>query len=92
MAAQKSENAEAGGGQIEHWNGVTSGPPDSNNVRGTGSSEAGSASVTMSWTLLTGGQSRQWAIGAVPLKSPLPYAVESIGVYKGVRRAIEVNL
>lgn len=54
----------ANAGQTERWD-LFSGTGDLNNVRGGGSTEAGAASVTMSWTL---GASKVWAIGAVAIK------------------------
>jgi VCBS repeat-containing protein len=50
-------------GQTEHWD-LNAG----RHTNGAGSSEAGAASVTMSWTLSA---SDRWAIGAVSIK-PLP--------------------
>jgi len=59
-------SATVGAGQTEQWNlatGVAGG-----NVIGAGSTEPGASSVVMSWTL---GVSKQWSIGALPLKGEL---------------------
>jgi len=52
-----------GAGQTARWNTGTG--TAGGNVRGAGSTKAGAASVTMSWTLAA---SKPWALGAVPLK------------------------
>ncbi|MEE9597348.1 MAG: choice-of-anchor Q domain-containing protein, partial [Acidiferrobacterales bacterium] len=52
----------AGAGQTELWNLIE---PTSPAEYGAGSTKAGAASVTMSWTL---GSSDHWAIGAVPIR------------------------
>ncbi|MBN1567004.1 MAG: DUF2341 domain-containing protein [Acidobacteria bacterium] len=59
--------ATAGAGQTQQWTQVTTNGTASNNARGYSSTEAGAASVTMSWTLSSG---TKWAISAVPV---IPY-------------------
>jgi uncharacterized repeat protein (TIGR01451 family) len=59
-----ANNLTANAGQTERWD-LFSCTGDLNNVRGGGSTRAGAASVTMSWTL---GASKVWAIGAVAIK------------------------
>lgn len=65
--ATSSYTATAGAGQTQQWAEVTTNGTASNNVRGYSSTEAGAASVTMSWTISTG---TKWAISAVPV---IPY-------------------
>ena len=60
MLRNTVQTATVGASQSEHWNAA-----QGTDVRGAGSSEAGAASVTMSWTL---GGSCNWAMIAVPLK------------------------
>lgn len=60
-----------GGGQTERWSGNT-GTGDGNEF-GSGSTELGASSVTMSWTLTN---ANKWAIGAVSVK---PAAAPSTG-------------
>jgi trimeric autotransporter adhesin len=56
--------ATEGGGQTTKWSFVTG--AGSGNPRGVGSTEAGAASVTMSWTL---GASVQWVVGGTSIKA-----------------------
>ena len=55
-----------GGGQTSRWNAGTG--TGTNDERGAGSTEAGAATVTSSWTL---GASQAWSIGAITLR-PAP--------------------
>jgi hypothetical protein len=66
VAVNLSTGITVGAGQTQRWNGGTSAA--ATNVRGGGSTEAGAATVDMSWAL---GSPRTWAIGAVPLM-PVP--------------------
>jgi len=63
VVSADATSVSVGGGQSEHWNAN----PDK--IGGGGSSEAGAASVTMSWAVSGGAD---WAIGAVPLKPANP--------------------
>ena len=65
LMARDQPTATAGAGQTARWNRTNGG---SGRVRGAGSTEAGAASVTMSWTL---GSSVQWQIGGVSIKPAL---------------------
>ena len=59
VAFERNATLTAGAGQTQRWN------INSNDFLGAGSTEAGAASVTMSWAY---GDSREWAIGAVGVK------------------------
>ncbi len=65
MGAQGTSTATVGPGQTQRWNTVTTGNSANSNVRGTGSTEPGASTVSMSWTL---GAAQYWAIGAVPIR------------------------
>ncbi|HKB08602.1 MAG TPA: DUF11 domain-containing protein, partial [Candidatus Polarisedimenticolia bacterium] len=62
----------AGASQTERWNNFTGG--NASNARGAGSTQAGAASVTMSWTM---GAPKAYSIGAISLK-PVPPPVLNI--------------
>jgi hypothetical protein len=63
VACKDCGSLTVGAGQTQRWNLVQGTGGDS--VYGAGSTEAGDTNVTMSWTL---GASKDWAIGAVPIK------------------------
>ncbi len=69
IAADDGRTATVGSGQTQRWNARTESGEDG--VRGASSTEAGAASVTMSWSLNV---SDAWAICAVPIK-PAPTTV-----------------
>src|SRR5713226_4205029 len=56
-------SATVGAGQTQRWN-IRTGPAGGNAI-GAGSTKPGATSVSMKWTL---GASKQWGMGAVPLK------------------------
>ncbi len=62
----------AAAGQTERWNNLTGANPS--NARGAGSTKAGAASVTMTWTM---GSGKSFSIGAISLK-PVPPAILNI--------------
>jgi hypothetical protein len=63
VAVQRSLTLTVGSGQTERWN-ATSGP-GAQQITGGGSTEAGAASVTMSWSISA---VESWAISAVSIK------------------------
>src|SRR5207237_5533119 len=73
LAVSGDVTATVGSGQTSHWNGVAG-----TGVRGAGSDEPGSGTVTMSWDL---GASAKWVLigvalngGATPSDTPAPTA------------------
>lgn len=60
-------DAAVGAGQTSRWAQASTNPSQTN-VRGGSSTEAGAATVTMSWTLSSIAGTAVWAIGGVPLK------------------------
>lgn len=56
-----STTATAGAGQTERWNALTGSP----GVKGSGSTEAGAATTTMSWSTITGGSNAAIVAAAV---------------------------
>ncbi len=63
MAMKDGTAVTVGSGQTQRWSAA-----DANNkIRGSASTEGGASSVTMSWAE-NGGNSKEWAIGAVSIK------------------------
>lgn len=85
-----SDSVTPGTGQTQRWltQSGTSGP-----ATGAGSTEAGAASVTMSWSWTTGG-SAGWRIGAVPFQpaagggGATPKGVFGLAIHGPLRRVV----
>ncbi len=78
--------ATEGAGQATQWTFVTGG--GSGNPRGVGSTEAGAASVTLSWTLSA---SVQWQVGGVTIKAAAASAAPTLANLSGDTSAYNVG-
>ena len=83
-----SGTVSVGAGQTQQWN-LKSGTGDGNEA-GSGSTESGASSVTMSWTLAA---SNKWAIGAVSIKpdATAPAAVSNLTASGPTSSTINLN-